>query len=229
MFAPPRQTEPVDVADAAGGSGLTGPLLLWLLVQFMALLAAVLRVPLAAHYPQPAELLAAHVVVVVQVTAAALLFPSLLRDRYAAVAVVATAVPFQVLAAVLSAVPAARGAAAGTYAIAWIVALWGWNAAGSGRGRAASATTGVGAAAAALLTAGTLAAFYLRLEFAADAPGDPHDLAAKWAAVSPPLAALHLLADAPAARDACVPALLAGAACVRHFFARRSSQVIHRP
>ena len=68
-------------------------------------MVSALRVPLAAGYAQPAEMLAAHVMLVTQVSAAGLLFPYLMRSVFSAAAVAATAVPFVVLAGVLSATP----------------------------------------------------------------------------------------------------------------------------
>lgn len=215
------QPYPTPRANPAESSSPTSPLLLWLGIQLIALLVALLRIPLAAQYPQPAELLAAQVMVVVQVTSIALLFPYLLRDLAAAVAVAATAVPFILLGGALSAVPAVRMAGAGSYVSAWIVALWAWNAQVSVTGR----LTGV--AAAALLTGGTLVALYLRLEYALGVAGDAEDVMTAWAPLSPPLAALHLLTDTPRLRDWCAPAVVLAAALASRIITRRSSQVIH--
>src|SRR5215211_6686279 len=80
----------------------TAPLLLWLLIQLGAILLAVLRVPLAAAYREPAEQLAPYLLFAVQVVAAGMLFPFLLRDWRTAVQVIATAIPFQLAAVYLA-------------------------------------------------------------------------------------------------------------------------------
>ena len=65
-----------------------------------ALCLAGLRIPLSARYPQPEEALAVHVLVIVQITAAALLFPLLFRSITSSIIVIASAIPFIQLAAV---------------------------------------------------------------------------------------------------------------------------------
>jgi hypothetical protein len=180
------------------------------------------RVPLAAGYPVAGELLAAQVVVVTQVVASAILFPFLLSRVPAAVVVVATAWPFTLLGGVLSATPAAGVAAGGMYVSAWITALWAWKAASPARYSYRS----VGAAT--LLTVGSLLLFYLRLDFGTGAPAETTDLLARWAPVSPPLAALRLLDRAPPAMDWCVPAMVGCAASARLILTQRRRQVIHR-
>ena len=218
----PQAAGPAPAPRVDDAAPLTTPLLLWLVIQVLALLGPLLRVPLAAKYPQPAELLAIQLLLVVQVTAAGLLFPILLRSAGAAVCIAATSVPLLVLAGVLSATPAGRLTLAGTYVLAWIAALAAWNRVSGPVGRS------VGVAAVALLTAGTLAAFYLRLEFAADpAAASATALAANWVPASPPLAALHLLSNGPSARAWCVPALVGALAVTRWIIQRRSGQVIH--
>lgn len=224
MTAPPghpRQTDSARAPQAGHASSITGPLLLWLTVQLLALLLAVLRVPLAAQHPQPAELLAAQILVVVQVTAAALLFPYLLRSAHTTAAVAVTTFPFLVLAGMLSAVPGTRLTVAGSYVIAWIVALWILNLSFLAGGRP------IGVAGAALLTVGTLVAFYLRLDLGMNTSAEPDEPAGRWAPLSPSVAALSLLSSPAAARDWCAPALVLGVALVRRVSGLRNSQVIH--
>ena len=223
MRGPPHPAQangpvPAPTTDAPP---FTAPLLLWLSLQLLALLTALLRVPLAAQYPQPAELLAAQVMVVVQVTAVALLFPYLLRDVRSVAAVVAATLPFLVLSGAVSGIPAGRLVLAGIYVVSWIVALAAWNVRASTSGRSA------GVAAATLLTLGTLVAFYLRLEYAADAAGEPAEQLARWAPASPPLAALRLLTNPPRAADWCTPVGVLTTAILWRLAARRSRQVIH--
>jgi hypothetical protein len=105
----------------------TAPLLLWLLVQLGAIVIAVLRVPLAAAYPEPAERLAPHLLLAVQVIAAGILFPFLLRDWRTAAQVVATAVPFQLASAYLAGVGARGMLPAMTFVLSWIVVLAVWR------------------------------------------------------------------------------------------------------
>jgi hypothetical protein len=223
---PPPSSTAAQATRGGGSPSATAPLLLWLGLQFLALLLALLRVPLAAGYPATGEMLAAQVLVVTQVTASALLFPWVLRDRWAAVAVIATAWPFVVLAGVVSAAPAGRVAAAGCYVSAWLGALWAWRAAGRGTGQFAGQFAGV--AVASMLTAGALVLFYLRLEFAAAPADEAERVAWRWAAASPPLAALKQLGAGSGLLDWCVPAAVMAAACARGVFSLRSRQLIHK-
>jgi hypothetical protein len=195
---------------------LTGPLLLWLLIQVAALLLAAARVPLAAQYPAPAEMLAAHVVAVVQVTAAAVLAPYLLRDVAAFAAAVATVWPFLVLAGALSATSSTTLAVAAAYVTAWLVALSAANLALPAPSRHWTV------AAATVLTTGAAALGYLNAEF-----GGAADHA--WVRMLPPLAVLHQL-DSGTTRwtDWVLPAAIATAAAARLMLRRRHAEVIHR-
>ena len=56
------------------------PLLLWLVIQTLTLLAAAARLPLTPHYPAAAERLAPEEMLYVQLAASALLFPLILPD-----------------------------------------------------------------------------------------------------------------------------------------------------
>jgi hypothetical protein len=208
-------------AASNGEPLLTGPLLIWLLLHLLALLISLLRIPLAAGFPRPAELLAAQVMVITQVTASALLFPWVMRTGTSAIVAVATTWPFLALAAAVSGLPPVRVLAAGTYVTAWMVAWWAWAGWAPVRWRAAAV------AVASLLTAGSLALFYLRLEFGPDAGAEAGQAAARWAALSPPFAALYQLHADPNARQYGIPAVVAGGALACRFFARRSRQVIH--
>jgi hypothetical protein len=184
-------------------------------------LIALLRVPLAAGYPRPAELLAAQVMLVTQIAASALLFPWLMRAPATAIVVIATSWPFAVLAGAVSGVPAMRLVGAGTYVTAWMLAGWAWVAWAPARSR------GAAVAAASLLAMGSLVLFYLWLEFGPEPGADVGQAAARWAALSPPLATLRLLHDTPHTREYGIPATVVAADLACRFFARRSSQVIH--
>ena len=84
---------------------ITGPLLLWLSIQLIALALAALGVPLAAHYIQPPQSQALGLLFVVQISAASLLFPLLCRSWQSATAAAFVAVPTLSFAAALAAEP----------------------------------------------------------------------------------------------------------------------------
>ena len=149
---------------------MTGPLLLWLVVQLVALLVPAVRVPLAAKYPDPEELQALRVMVAVQVAAGSLLFPVLMANRGTAAAVVATAWPFQMLATALSATPLQQAMAPALYVTAWLASLVLWRAS-----LPLAQGWAWGVAVASVLTVGGAALWYLRVEFV---PGG--DVTAAW-------------------------------------------------
>jgi hypothetical protein len=146
---------------------ITGPLLLWLAVQLFALGLSAFRVPLAAKWPRPQELLATHVLLAAQVSAAALLFPWLMRSWRAAIVVAASAWTFLLIAAVLSATPLDRVAIAGLYVTTWLVTLAVWREA---LPRTRSQLFGV--AVAAFVAIGSALVCYLRLEYTTTADAD---------------------------------------------------------
>src|SRR4051812_545277 len=179
---------PVDSPPSPGvktnptsGPATTGPLLLWLLIQLFALIVATARVPLAAGYPQPAEFLAPHVMVVVQTIAAALLFPYLLSGWSVAIVVIATTWPFVILSGLLSPVPGEGLVSTAGFVSGWLLTLASLNRALPHRARP------FGVAAAPLLAAGGVVGFYPDQDFGT---GSTADL---WTSISPPLAAVHHL------------------------------------
>jgi hypothetical protein len=195
---------------------LTGPLLLWLLIQLSALLLAAGRIPLAAQYPAPAEMLAAQVMAVVQVTAAAVLMPYLMRDAASSVVVVATAWPFAVLAGVLSALAAPTVALAGASVTVWLLALSLSNLAVPPDARHWCATL------ATVASAGPLVLTYLNAEFGSATSG--------WLGLLPSVAVLRQVEGNGSQWAAfAVPAAVATAAAVRLILRHRRGQVIHRP
>jgi hypothetical protein len=201
---------------------LTGPLLVWLAIQFLALLLALLRIPLAADYPERGEMLAAQVVVVAQVVASATLFPFLFRSPPAAVAVMVTACPFVVLGGVMSAVPSGNVAVTGAYLSAWLGALWAWKAVCPER------LVGGSVAAATILTAGSVVLLYLRLDLSSGSSVEATEITRDWTWASPLLAALRVLTGPPRAQDWCTPSLIAVMAALTGTLAPRRRQVIHR-
>ena len=155
--------------------------MLWLVLQLIALIVATARVPLAAGYPQPAEFLAPHVMVVVQTTAAVLLFPYLLSSWPVAVAVMATTWPFIILSGLLSSVPGDRLVSTAGYVSGWLLTLAALSRALPPRARPFAVAAGT------LLAAGGVVGFYLEQDFGS---GSTRGF---WTSLSPPLAALHHL------------------------------------
>lgn len=206
----PPPTEP-------SGHGFTGPLLVWLLLQATTLLVAVARLPLAADYPQPAELMAAHVMAAVQVIVASLLTPYLLRDVAATIAVTCSVWPFLALAGVLSEAEPVRVLAAAGYVSVWLLALAAWVLALPERARWAAV------AAATILSIGLPALCYLRADFTSGGSFD-----AQWCGrMSPTLAALRHLKAQPGLIDLALPAAAFMVAVVTKQVQRRRGQVIH--
>ena len=162
MQAAANPSTPSQTAPAAPLRSPFGPLGLWLMVQLLALGVSAAHIPFfAKSFPQPAELLASGVMLVIQIGAAALLFPYLLRDRRAAAMVVAASWPFTVLAAFLTGQAEHRilwGMTA--YVTSWLVALAIWRSA-LRSGRAQS----VGVAIATLVAFGGPLLWYLRAEY----------------------------------------------------------------
>ena len=99
---------------------------LWAGLQTAALAATAGGVHLWPHHPDPPESLAVAEMVAVQVVAAALLFPVLFADGVAAAVAIAITVPFDALAALLSATPTRSLLEPAGYVILWMVGLTGW-------------------------------------------------------------------------------------------------------
>jgi hypothetical protein len=140
----------------------TGALALWLGIQLSIILITVLRIPLAAHYVEPAEGLAPHLLLGAQVVAAGLLFPFLLRDLDSTAQVLATAIPFQLAAGYLGGLSMGELMPAAGFVAGWIATLHVWAIA---LPDARTQMLGVGLANCATLGGAILR--YLRLEFTA--------------------------------------------------------------
>lgn len=126
----PAGEEPaIPPANIPKQKSLGPPLFLWLLVQLAGLALAVARVPLAAHFPEPVERLAVGEVLVAQVLGLAMLFPILLRDWLASLAVAASMWPMLLVANLLSDAPLDRVLLAGGYVSLWLAALNVWRTA----------------------------------------------------------------------------------------------------
>jgi len=141
-------------------------MLLWLVAQLAALCLAVFRVPLAAKYPEPAESLATHVLLAVQIAASAMLFPYLLPNWRTTAGVIATAWPFAAIASTLSALPPARTAMAEAYVVIWLLTLALWRPV-----LREHRLSLYGVALATTFSIGGAALWYVRLEFARTAAG----------------------------------------------------------
>jgi len=150
--------------SAPPADSIAPALFVWLLIQLFGLALAAARVQLSAHFPRPAESLAIDEMLVVQIAAAGMLFPWLLRSRARAIAVVLTAGPMLQLAATLASMPGSLVMLLWAYVACWCVPLAAWRFV-LGRRFAL-----LGVAVANLLTLGGAAMWYLRAEFSHNAP-----------------------------------------------------------
>jgi hypothetical protein len=132
-------------------------------IQGAALAFSAARIPFFASksFPQPAEVLALGVMLFVQITASALLFPFLMRDLRAAAMVIATTAPFTVLAGFLTGtIDLVLQAYTAAFVLAWLLGLALWRVAlRSDRARA------VGITVALLVALGGPIAWYLCGEY----------------------------------------------------------------
>jgi hypothetical protein len=95
----------------------------WLLVQLAALAVAAFRIPLAAAYPQPAELQAVQILLVVQFAWVSILFPALLKSWAMAWVAAASAWVLLILAAALAAWPMSQVVPVAVFLSLWILIL----------------------------------------------------------------------------------------------------------
>jgi hypothetical protein len=168
-------------------------------------------------------LFAAHVIVLGQVITASLLFPFLLRDRRAAVAVIASAWPFVALGGMLSALPAGRMAVAAAYVSLWLAALAAVRRALPRRFHPAAV------AAASLIVIGMPLLFYLSVEFGdADFTADrSKQYFDNLTPFSPPLGALLHLSKPSNWHPWMLPSALLAVSLAWLFRAHKTRQVIH--
>ena len=161
----------------ASQKSLTPPLLVWLLIQLATLVLGASQVALSAASEQPSPL---HEMLLAQIVAAGMLFPFLLRDWRATVAMIATAAPFTLLAAILSAAPHSRALLAWSYVSLWLVAVSLWRSALPPHLHLTAIAVSN------LLTLGLPLLAYLRAEFGPDRPWP-------WLSISPVIAAPDVL------------------------------------
>jgi hypothetical protein len=140
-----------------------GAIAVWLALQLIALLLGAWRVPLSANFPTPAERLALHEMLVMQIGSSALLFPVLLRNWRTTSVIMLSAMPFIELSAFLSMTPTHAALAAAGYVLVWLAALSIWGAAGEKLPRLR--VNGMGIVLAAAWALGGAAIWYMRSEF----------------------------------------------------------------
>lgn len=174
----------------------TAPLLVWLAIQSASLAWAAARLPLAAKYPQPAEMNAAALLVAAQILALSALFPFLCRTFKATAAVAVCSLPLLFLAC------AAAGQTARVVPVALLLVLW-----VGGLGLCRTALPGrwqhVLAAALTAFTAGGAILWYLRAEFVLNG-----ELPLEAGRYSPMLAAINLAQGPGKLGDWATPAAL---------------------
>jgi hypothetical protein len=180
-------------------------LILWLLVQAAALGLAAARVPLSAHFPQPAERQAMAEMLIAQIAAAAVLFPLLLQDWTAFGLAEAASWPMLDLAALLGGQPPARIAWAAGYVTLWLATLTLWQKI---LGQSPWQRLAVGLAS--LWTLGGPVLLYLHGEYASGGRiWPPENSPAIWAAAGGPIwAGLARLNGARLFQGADLPLLL---------------------
>jgi hypothetical protein len=101
---------------------------LWMALQLATLLLAALQVPLSARFSTPFDAHATAEMAAVQIMAAALLFPSLLKDRNRWLFVAISVWPMLRIAALLGGETDARVYATAAYVTCWLalLAVWRW-------------------------------------------------------------------------------------------------------
>ena len=149
-----------------------GPIVLWLIVQMLALGLSAARVPLWARANQPIERLALEQLAIAQLVLVALLFPWMPRNRATGVAMILTAGPMIQLAAMLAQANARNAIVAWVYISAWLACAAMWQPL---LRRAASQALALAVAGA--LVIGVPVARYLAAEFSS---GSSVDLWKRW-------------------------------------------------
>jgi hypothetical protein len=98
-------------------------ILIWIVLQLLALALAAARVPLWAHHPLPRESLATAEVAAVQIISCALLFSLLLPNFFTSCAIIALAIPFIQLAGMLADDPVTNLLLASALVALWLAGL----------------------------------------------------------------------------------------------------------
>ncbi len=113
----------IDAASDANRRQPSGPLLIWLAIQLLALGIGAARVKLWARAPLPGEQFSIDVMFVMQIVAASLLFPFVTRDLLTTITIASTSLPFIALAGLLSGTSSGRLMLAALYLILWLLGL----------------------------------------------------------------------------------------------------------
>jgi len=165
MFAAPSP-------DSARHSSAFSPLVLWLVILLLALLAPAAGVQFSDKFPRPAERLALEEMIVIQIAFSSLLFPLLMPTISATVLVIVATWPFLQLAGVLSSADAVNVITVAVYLSVWLAILGLWRMI-----LRSQAALLVGVAGVSALSLGGILLWYLANEFGAGAAG--------WTEISP--------------------------------------------
>jgi len=109
--------------ESAAAPSLMKPMLLWLVVQLVALGMGAGGLPLSAKRINPPEALSIHVMAVTQVAAAAFIWPILMANWRSSVAVIFTSFPFLFASSFLSAATSYQTFAVGGMTFVWLLTL----------------------------------------------------------------------------------------------------------
>jgi hypothetical protein len=108
-------------------SSLTAPLLMWSIVQLIALLASAARVKLWATFPTAGESLALIELLITQLIASSLVFPLLCRTRQSMLAILLTSLPAFAFAGFLAQANWTTVLACFAFLALWLIGLTGWR------------------------------------------------------------------------------------------------------
>jgi hypothetical protein len=200
----------------------TPQLAIWLVMHLIVVALAAARVPLAARYPEPAEQLAPHLLLCVQIIATGLLFPWLLRDARTTAQILATALPFQLAAAFLSGNSIRHTVPAIAYVDGFIAVLAIWSPV-----LRSNLAQSLGIALASCLTLGGGMLRYLRVEYSGGRGASvPHT----WETVTPLPSTLYALENQfPAGGWILIAVLAIVAITIRLTHHRRISRASAKP
>jgi hypothetical protein len=102
----------------------TRAILIWILIQLIALGLGAMGIPLWPNHPVPRESLSIQEMTIIQIAVVAMVFPLVLANFWTAVAVIAMVWPFQQFAGLLSNTPQKYLILSGSYVSLWMSGLW---------------------------------------------------------------------------------------------------------
>lgn len=117
----------MNTTSSSASRSFTAPLFLWLLVQLAALGIAAARLPFCAGLHRTVEQYAIGEMLAMQIVAASMLFPFLLRDWRSTLALIVTSAPYLLMAGFLSATPLATLTVLWIYLTLWLLTLALWR------------------------------------------------------------------------------------------------------